>query len=127
MASERGWLLLGYGLRIFAAVDQGPLAVADRCSMLFDVDYLQREVKRIRQQDSRIIPIGTLHTHPRGKERPSRQDFVGHSEWVKLLPQRFGIFGIATDDALTWWLLRVGDEDYMRINYASARYVSATV
>jgi hypothetical protein len=99
---EMGWVLLGLRQRDQAIAVAALPAESDRDAGESHV-WISGPAhvlasRMIRQEDRRVTMLGVVHTHPGSLRHPSRGDWNGDSEWVKLLRGGEGVFGIGTAD-----------------------------
>lgn len=103
---ETGWVLLGLREETLAvamaALPAGAGREAGVAHIRFDVDAQALASRILRQADRRLTILGVVHTHPGSLRHPSRGDYEGDRQWVRLLRGGEGIFGIGTADAEAW-------------------------
>ncbi|MCS7159021.1 MAG: Mov34/MPN/PAD-1 family protein [Gemmatales bacterium] len=137
---ETGWVLLGYRQEaeaiVLAALPAGTFREAGVAHVRFNTLAQAVATRILRARDRQLTILGVLHTHPGRLRHPSRGDFEGDSQWVRLLPGQEGVFGIGTveedDEAadapiviqpsenswywrglrLSWYALAAGDRQY---------------
>lgn len=135
---ETGWVLLG--LRearhavVLATLPAGALRDASASHVLFNSTAQALASRIVRQSNRQLNMLGVVHTHPGSLRHPSDGDFRGDSQWVRVLRNQEGIFGIGTADGrpndtlfaeqprphvqtlgelcFSWYTLRQGDTRY---------------
>lgn len=100
---ETGWVLLGYRREAeaiaLAALPAGMHREAGVAHVRFNTLAQAVATRILRARDRQLTILGVVHTHPGSLRHPSRGDYEGDSEWVKLLRGKEGVFGIGTVEA----------------------------
>jgi proteasome lid subunit RPN8/RPN11 len=140
---ETGWVLLGYRRDaeavVLAALPAGTNREAGVAHVRFNTLAQAVATRILRTRDRQLTILGVVHTHPGSLRHPSRGDYEGDSEWVKLLRGKEGVFGIGTVEAeqddnwlpmvaqptenswswrgmrFNWYALAAGDRNYRPI------------
>jgi proteasome lid subunit RPN8/RPN11 len=99
---ETGWVLMGHReggeAIILATLPAGALREAGVAHVRFNAEAQALASRILRQGDRKLTILGIVHTHPGTLRHPSKGDFHGDKQWVRLLRGHEGIFAIGTAD-----------------------------
>lgn len=99
---ETGWVLMGHREAnqaiVLATLPAGALREAGVAHVRFNAEAQALASRILRQTDRKLTILGIVHTHPGTLRHPSKGDYQGDRQWVKLLRGQEGVFGIGTAD-----------------------------